>query len=242
MADIIKLVTSDAGEKLRPIFDSIAENGLPDNCEVIYKGPRNLLATLDQGTINVKQFGIPSFPNNFIYGKLRKSKARRSFEHAHRLLQLGFDTPLPYAYIEIYRRNAFGIPMLRRSYYICRHLPLDNIRLWEGHPDLPELVDQWGAEIARLHAAGVWMKDHSAGNVLLGRKDNGGFTFSYVDLNRIRFGVHSTHRLLRMFKSVSTSAHFTLLLARAYARAAGKNEQQVVHDVKKIFRKFNHIH
>ena len=86
------------------------------------------------------------------------------------------------------------------------------------------------------------MKDHSAGNVLLGRKDNGEFTFSYVDLNRIRFGVHSTHRLLRMFKSVSTSAHFTLLLARAYARAAGKNEQQVVHDVKKIFRKFNHIH
>ena len=145
MADIIKLVTSDAGEKLRPIFDNIAENGLPDNCEVIYKGPRNLLATLNQGTINVKQFGTPSFPNNFIYGKLRKSKARRSFEHAHRLLQLGFDTPLPYAYIEIYRRNALGIPMLRRSYYICRHLPLDNIRLWEGHPELPELVDQWGS-------------------------------------------------------------------------------------------------
>jgi len=240
MAEKVKIVISDAGEEFRELLEQIARDGLPDNCEVIYRGPRNLLATLREGTVNVKQFGSPCFPNNFVYGNLRKSKARRSYEHALQLLRLGFATPLPYGYIEVYSRSPLGIRHISRSYYVCRHLQQPNMRFWEGNPDLPALVDQWGAEIARLHKAGVWMKDHSAGNVLLGRDAEGHFTFSYVDLNRIRFGVTSQHLLLQMFKSVSTSAHFTLLLARAYARAANKDERKTVTTVKKIYNKFNH--
>lgn len=96
------------------------------------------------------------------------------------------------------------------------------MRLWESNGQLEQLIEQWGAEIARLHKAGIWMKDHSAGNVLLDKDDDGNFTFGYVDLNRIRFGVTDERKLMKMFKSVSTSGHFTCLLARAYARAMGK--------------------
>lgn len=236
----INIVLSPEGSKRETVIRSVARTGLPDDARIIYEGSRNRLGVVD-GDINVKAFGRPRFPNNFVYGSIRKSKARRSFEHALRLRTLGFTTPLPYGYAEEFFSPVPGVKILRRSYYFCRQVAQPNMRLWESNGQLEQLIEQWGAEIARLHKAGIWMKDHSAGNVLLDKDADGNFTFGYVDLNRIRFGVTDERKLMKMFKSVSTSGHFTCLLARAYARAMGKDEAEVSRQARKIFRRFNHI-
>lgn len=236
----LDIVLSPEGREREEIIRAIARDGLPADARIIYEGSRNRLGVVD-GDINVKAFGRPRFPNNFVYGGIRKSKARRSYEHALRLRELGFTTPLPYGYAEEFFSPMPGVRILRRSYYFCRQVAQPNMRLWESNGQLEQLLDQWGAEIARLHRAGVWMKDHSAGNVLLDKDADGNFTFAYVDLNRIRFGVSDERKLMQMFRSVSTSGHFTCLLARSYARAMGKDEARVSRMARKIFRRFNHI-
>lgn len=95
----INIVLSPEGSKRGSVIGAVARTGLPADAHIIYEGSRNRLGVVD-GDINVKAFGRPRFPNNFVYGSIRKSKARRSFEHALRLRTLGFTTPLPYGYAE----------------------------------------------------------------------------------------------------------------------------------------------
>ena len=60
------------------------------------------------------------------------------------------------------------------------------------------------------------------------RLPEGGYRFYYVDLNRMDFGVTDRHKLMQMFKSISWDMGWIERLARAYARAAGEDEQTVV--------------
>lgn len=245
--DIRLVVNPSVPEELRSAMERVVREGMGPEAELIYDGGRNRLwvekvkpePSGSQGVVtemNVKAFGLPKFPNSLIYGVFRKSKAQRSYEHAMRLLQLGFDTPQPMGYAEV---RVAGSALLRRSFYFSAQLPWPNMRFWESDKDYDHLRDAWGAEIARLHQAGVWMKDHSAGNILRHRDDDGHWHFAYVDLNRMAFGVTDEHRLMKMFKSVSTALEFTVALARSYALAAGKDPDKAASMAEKIYRRFN---
>ena len=83
--------------------------------------------------LNIKSFRIPHLINRFVYRYLRKSKARRSFEHASYLVSRNVDTPGPVAYFEERRPLA-----LRRSYYVSVQVREDfSFRTLIDNPDLP---------------------------------------------------------------------------------------------------------
>ena len=63
----------------------------------------------------IKAFAKPGFFKALWYGLFGKSKARRSYEYAQRLLALGIATPEPVAYQEV---RVMGF--LRESYYVSR--------------------------------------------------------------------------------------------------------------------------
>lgn len=198
-----KITINPAYASTRPIIESITRNGMPADAVVIYEGSRNRLFHVGtenaphapEMRINVKAFRVPPFPNNFIYSSLRAGKAARSYNFAHKLLELGFDTPAPIAFSETLTgwkiTGETGIwPQLGRSYYFCQQLPYPDLRYWEGRRDREAIIEALGSEIARLHAAGVWMKDFSTGNILLQppATTNGSYRFHYVDLNRSHSG------------------------------------------------------
>lgn len=248
MAQRQRIMIAPTHPDAEPMVRAVTEGGMPPGATTIYKGRRNTLFYILPGDpaeeqrsgaeprrndltvpVNVKAFRVPPFPNGYVYRSFRKSKAERSYLNARRLIEEGFFTPEPIAYSEVHTGPWAGAWIkMTRSYYFCRQLPFPNIRGCEGWDDSEALTEALGAEMVRLHRAGVWFHDFSPGNILVERLPQGGYRFYYVDLNRMDFGVTDRHKLMQMFKSISWDMGWIERLARAYARAAGEDEQTVV--------------
>src|SRR5690606_13792364 len=84
--------------------------------------------------LNIKSFKVPNIVNRVAYRFVRKSKAERSYNYAHRLLEKGVGTPRPIAYAEEEKGLLFG-----RSFYVSEHLKCDlTFRTLVQEPDYPE--------------------------------------------------------------------------------------------------------
>lgn len=222
MRYIIKI--NPAYEKYRDIIEKIIKKGKPENAEIIYEG-RNLLYRIDLGASKgiVKDFRKPHLINSYAYTTVRKSKAARSYENALKMLELGFDTPLPIAYGEVRK----GL-QLQESYYISAELTdAREMRHWEEFDNADTLVPAFAKEILRLHKAGVWHKDFSPGNILYSGNETTGYKFHYVDLNRMKFGVHDREKLMSMFRSINLNPTETERLGRLYGKISGKDPEQM---------------
>jgi hypothetical protein len=151
-------------------------------------GKRNIirLFELEGKTLNIKSFKIPNLINKIAYAYFRKSKARRSFEYATLLLEKGIGTPQPIAYFENY--NWIG---LKDSYYISEHLECDlTFRELVEIPDFADhenILRQFTKFSFDLHQSGVEFLDHSPGNTLIKKTEDGKYEFFLVDLNRMNF-------------------------------------------------------
>jgi hypothetical protein len=151
-------------------------------------GQRNKikLFQINNTTINVKSFKIPNLINQIVYKFFRKSKARRSYEFAKRLLEKGVGTPHPIAYFENY--HFVG---LQDSYYLSEHLECDlTFRELVEIPDYPDhdtILQQFMHFCFELHEKGVEFLDHSPGNTLIVQTAPGHYQFYLVDLNRMQF-------------------------------------------------------
>lgn len=200
------------------IIAQIAENGVPSDAEIIYGGRRNTVYrfTYRGADLTVKAFHKPRFINSWIYTTFRKSKARRSFENASRLNEMGFHSPSPVGYSEERKCGR-----LRHSYYTCLFLPSENMRYCDRKPDADHLLKALAAEMVKLHRAKVFNKDYSPGNILYTRRPDGGYTFHYVDVNRMEFDVDDHNKHMRNFRALSLNTEQLTTLARYYALEAG---------------------
>lgn len=165
-------------------------------------GKRNTikLFDLDGKTINIKSFKIPHLINKIAYNYFRKSKARRSFEYATKLLEKGIGTPEPIAFFENY--DAIG---LKDSYYVSEHLECDlTFRELVEMPDFPNhaaILRQFTKFCFDLHEQGIEFLDHSPGNTLIKKVSENQYQFFLVDLNRMNF--HETMNFDLRMKNLS---------------------------------------
>lgn len=205
-------------------------SGKPADSEVIYGGTRNTLyrTIIDGESVITKQFKRPILINAFAYTTIRKSKAKRSYRNAMKMISLGFNSPEPIAWAEL--RN--GLKLLD-SIYVCLELKgATEMREWQELPCADTLVPAFAAEIFRLHQAGVFHKDFSPGNILFIKNTDGSYTFNYVDLNRMKFGVHDHASQMRMFRAINLNYDALDHLARKYARIAGEDEETIAKEAK----------
>lgn len=183
----------------------------------ILKYKRNVIKKmdLDDKCINVKSFKIPHLINRMAYAYLRKSKAKRSFEYAVLLSEKGINTPAPVAYIE--KRSGFGF--LTESYYISLHLELPTFRdLRNRKPaDWAGLLRAFTRFTYDFQQKGVYFLDHSPGNTLVDRKENGEYAFYLVDLNRMKFRTLSWEEGLKNFSRLGIEAGDAAIIAGEYA-------------------------
>jgi tRNA A-37 threonylcarbamoyl transferase component Bud32 len=152
----------------------------------VYCNLRNTVTKVevDGRTFVIKKYKVPTLFNRFVYTWIRKSKARRSFEYADRLLSYGIETAPPVAYIEDRKYGLFNI-----GYFVSEYLP---------YPVLPEskgldakerelLKQQFIEFTARLHETKIIHKDYNQHNVFYYKMD-GTYRFVLVDINRMDFG------------------------------------------------------
>lgn len=178
-------------------------------------------------TINVKSFKKPNFINKIVYRYFRKSKARRSFEFANKLMESGIGTPQPIAFYE-----NFDLIGLNDSYYISEHLNCDlTFRELVLQPDYPEwelILRKFTQFSYQLHQKGIEFKDHSPGNTLIKKNENGDYDFYLVDLNRMEF--HSTMNFnMRMKNLCRLTPHKEMIaiMSNEYAKNSKESEQLI---------------
>jgi serine/threonine protein kinase len=158
----------------------------------VYCNGRN---RVERVTINGRPFVLKKFVkvtwiNRIIYGFFRKTKAERSYLHAKRLAEHGFESPTPVAYADC---KTFGI--YRTSYYLSEYVPYPSLNnLYDAHRD-HEMGEAEYEELQRafinftssLHKARIVHKDYNPSNILVHREADG-YHFMLIDINRMTFG------------------------------------------------------
>lgn len=183
---ITKFKFSHAVKNSRDILSLI--KNFSTSGQLFGNGQRNVIKLFDiEGvTVNIKSFKIPNIINKVAYRYFRKSKARRSYEYATILLEKGIGTPQPMAFLENF--NFIG---LQDSYYVSEHLDADlTYRELVEIPDYPDhdnILRQFTRFSFELHEKGIEFLDHSPGNTLIKKKEDGNYEFFLVDLNRMEF-------------------------------------------------------
>ncbi len=207
----------------------------------IYGDPkRNTLKLFDlEGElINIKSFKIPNAVNKIAYRYFRKSKARRSFEHALFLLECGIKTPEPIAYFQEDSGLLFG-----KSYYVCKHLTYDftyrDLVHDERFPNRYEILKQFTRFTFQLHENGVEFLDHSPGNTLIISQPENRYDFYLVDLNRMQFHEKMTYeQRIKNFSRLTPDKYMVLEMSREYARLIKADSDRVFHDMWAATEKF----
>lgn len=180
----MKIVVNPTYEHLREFIESIP-NTFEKNGRIIYSG-RNLIKVIeiDGVEINVKRYGVPAFVNRVIYSFFRNPKGRRAFEYPQMLLEKGFETPVPIAYVE---ERKFGL--IAHSYFISKQSPYRRNFYEFGNADVNycrDVIISFARYTANLHQAGILHRDYSPGNILFDYID-GEYHFTLVDINRMTF-------------------------------------------------------
>lgn len=186
---------------------------------VIYKGRNELRAFRVGGTdLVVKSFRKPNVVNSYVYGTLRHSKARRSYDNALRFLDAGVGTPFPVGYLEIRHGSRFG-----ESYYVsllsqCPYVYNDLFYKSFDYSD--EVVKAVGRTAATLHERGLAHEDFGRGNILFMKTDKG-IHIEVVDLNRLHIGKIGLRYGCKNMERLPATPHFHRLIADEYARIRG---------------------
>ena len=220
----MRIHVNPASERLRSFTEHLPEL-FGTGGEVLHTG-RNTIKAFEVGDIRVavKRFRRPNLFQAFIYTFFRRSKARRSYEHAERLRALGIDSPEPVAWSE-YRRHG----LLCDSYYVCRrsdYAPLSQATTRFPAPDTLPVLEAFARFAAELHAKGIEHEDFNHGNILWQRDPaTDRFRFQLIDINRMRFSARALRPrrcMINLRRLACPAAAFLFILAR-YAEARGWN-------------------
>ncbi len=189
--------------------------------ELFGDGDRNVIRLFKykDRILNIKKFKNPNLVNSVVYNYFRPSKAKRSYNYAIKLLDLGIGTPEPIGYA--YNANVLGF---KDSYYISEHLACDlTYRELVHDPAYPEheiILRAFTDFTFKLHESGVLFKDHSPGNTLI-KKTDSGYKFYLVDLNRMNFKSLTKQERIANFARLSPKKEMVAVMSDQYAKLSG---------------------
>lgn len=193
-------------------------------------GKRNKIKVFELNTksVNIKSFKVPNLINQVAYKFFRKSKAKRSFEYATRLMQMGIGTPTPIAYSE-----NFSLVGLQDSYYVCQHLLTElTFRELVEIPDYPEnelILRQFVNFSFQLHEKGVEFLDHSPGNTLIKKVAESKYDFFLVDLNRMNFHEKMDFEMrMKNLSRLTPKKEMVAIMSNEYAKLYPKSESEIL--------------
>jgi tRNA A-37 threonylcarbamoyl transferase component Bud32 len=224
--------------ELNPEYESLCHfvECLPENFDgvgrLIFNGRNKIRrATVEGRDIVIKRFRKMDFFKQIVYTFFRKDKAYRSYHNAMTLLEKGFCTPKPVAYV------AFKKGMLLSDiYYICEYTDYEDIKtpLIDSEPFDEKLAMSYARFVARLHESGVLHKDLNPTNVIYKKIADGEYDFQLIDVNRMRFYEGSVPKAecmenLTLFWWLTDVYRFVL---KAYAEERKWSEEDYVEAVR----------
>ncbi|WP_333808217.1 lipopolysaccharide kinase InaA family protein [Flavobacterium sp.] len=222
------------------VFDAITH--FNSQGRVFVKGQRNTikLFDLEDITLSIKSFKKPNLINKIAYRYFRKSKARRSFEFASKLMEMQIGTPQPVAFFE--KHDFIG---LKESYYVCEHLEnvfeFREIVQNEAFENRDFIIRKFTQFTFEMHEKGIEFLDHSPGNTLIRKNIDGGYSFFLVDLNRMKF--HEAIDFQTRMKNLSKITHkkdMIEVMSNEYAKLSNGNETAIFETMWKLTADFQY--
>jgi hypothetical protein len=241
-------------------FSGVTPSELLEICDAALTGEpintgRNTIWAVDWHgkSLAIKAFGIPWGVRQWIYGSLRASKAKRSFENASTLIALGLHTPKPLGYLEFGSRAR-----LLKSFYVSEYLPslsgvfpLRDVLLDANRLDRVDILVAFGRYTCKLHDLGVLHRDYSPGNILVmpmggearTAQDNESlllptlemrsssspaYRFELVDLNRMSFGNLSLKQRMHNLRFLWANDDDMKSVVMGYAEAYGQQTNRLL--------------
>jgi hypothetical protein len=208
-------------EHLEPQLEEVLRN-FSDMGEYVTRGERNVIKKVAIGdtVFNIKKFKTPNIVQAFVYQFLRKSKAKRSFEYASKLIDCPIKTPFPVGYSETFSGG------LKESYYISKQVDYTiDFRVLIHNPkykNREEILKQFTNFSFKLHGNNVNFLDHSPGNTLICDRGDGHYDFYLIDLNRMRFESLSFDQRMHNLRRLWLSKTMIKIIAAEYAVLYGK--------------------
>lgn len=162
----------------------------------------------------IKSFGGIYLANRIRYTYFYPSKAKRAFENAKLLLQKGFNTPRPIAYLEI-RRNG----LIDQMYFICEFTDFQPVNVMNeiSAEKISPLLLEIAQHTFRLHQNNIYHLDYSSGNILF-RVTNDKYELALIDNNRMKFSAITFKKGIRNFARLDLPIHHLTLIAKEYSR------------------------
>ena len=205
-------------------------------------GKRNAikLFELEDEVISIKSFKKPNLINKIAYRYFRKSKARRSFEFASKLMEMQIGTPKPVAFFE--NHDFIG---LKESYYVCEHLEnvfeFREIVQNEAFENRDFIIRKFTQFTFEMHEKGIEFLDHSPGNTLIRKNIDGSYSFFLVDLNRMKF--HKAIDFQTRMKNLSKITHkkdMIAVMSNEYAKLSNGDETTIFETMWKLTADFQY--
>ncbi|UQB67973.1 lipopolysaccharide kinase InaA family protein [Epilithonimonas zeae] len=193
---------------------------------VVGHGNRNVVKffIVNDLKFNFKSFKQHNIINRHVYKYYRKSKSRRSYEYAQMLLDKGFFTPKPVAFIE--NHDWIGVTS---SYYVSEQLEdvftLSDVLHNDDFIDRNKIIKAYTNLIFQLHENGIIFIDNASGNFLI-KKTGENFQFFLVDLNRMNFyeSIDIDKRLIN-FERLTNDLETIKIISAEYARLSGNSPE-----------------
>ena len=182
------------------------------------------IVEVDGKKIVIKYFKKITSANRLIYGNLRKSKAKRSYENSLKLLENGIGTPEPIGYIDVYNSRS-----LQKSFYIC---------LFSDYKDIKDLLSKPLSEseagmrafarlTSKMHHAGIYHGDYNLSNVLY-KYDGENYNFCLIDNNRMKFRRFSLRAGVKNLQRMKLSVEQMAVIGSEYANVSHLDSNKVV--------------
>jgi len=172
----------------------------------------------------VKSFKVPHLLNRVVYGFFRESKAKKSYDYSVKISDF---VPQAIGYIEFKKMG-----LLEKSYFISEHFNYDfTIReplLDANFPQKKEILQAFAKFTFELHENEILHQDYSPGNILI-KKENNGFIFKIVDINRMNFRVLDLDTRLKNFAKLWINDNDLKIVAKAYAKLIDKDEKLCIN-------------
>ncbi|HLT32243.1 MAG TPA: hypothetical protein VKZ98_00505 [Aquaticitalea sp.] len=187
--------------------------------KMIGDGRRNKvkIANIGDVQINIKAFKTPNIINQIAYKFFRKSKARRSYEYANHLLKVGIGTPQPIAYLD-----CSSFLLYKNGYYVSQHLDHDltyrELIMDINYPNRESILRAFTRFTFLLHQNNINFLDHSPGNTLIRKLENGRYEFYLIDLNRMKFMDMDFDDRMKNFAKLSPKGDMLEIMSHEYSK------------------------
>lgn len=215
-------------EHLRQYLITIPENF--ESLGEVIDARRNILREDRMGglTLIIKSFKRIYLTNRIRYSFFHPSKAKRAFDNANILVERGFVTPLPVAYVED-RPNGIITESFFISEFLPDYRPLEDIfKPFEKGFILPatevsDLLKQMAHYTFQLHQKNIFHIDYTLGNILY-KKTGDQYEFALVDNNRMRFDPIDFETGIKNMVRFWLNPDQLEVVAREYTRLWNKEE------------------